>query len=113
MKKIILLLIVIYLPLIICACNDKASTVSSENNTVIFKMPEDNTVNGYRTKTPTASVSEAEDSITLYYANKNSKKFHLKSCGSAQKISNKNLYITESRDELIEKGYIGCSRCNP
>lgn len=49
----------------------------------------------------------------VYYANKNTKKFHKSTCGSAKLIKDTNLYTTTSRDELINEGYVPCARCNP
>ncbi len=112
-KKIILT--VICFIFLLCGCSD-ADTVSSPPITV--KMPKDNTVNGYRNKSTVSSSSAVisqndNDQYILYYANTNSKTFHFSSCKSAQKILNKNLYITEFRDELTEQGYSPCSICNP
>nr|MCR5157342.1 hypothetical protein [Butyrivibrio sp.] len=47
-------------------------------------------------------------------ANKNTKKFHYPSCSSVSDMKEKNKWYFEgSRDELIEKGYKPCKRCNP
>ena len=48
-----------------------------------------------------------------YYANTNTHKFHRSDCSSAKLIKDKNLYITTSREELINGGYSPCLRCNP
>ncbi len=51
---------------------------------------------------------------TAYIANKNTKKFHYPSCSSVSDMKEKNKWYFEgSRDELIEKGYKPCKRCNP
>lgn len=49
-----------------------------------------------------------------YVLNVNSKKFHLPTCSSVEKISDKNRKeFTGSREELIAKGYSPCGTCNP
>ena len=55
------------------------------------------------------------DSESIYYIlNKNTKRFHLPSCPSAQETKDKNKEsYSGSREELIERGYVPCGRCNP
>ena len=49
-----------------------------------------------------------------YVLNTNSKKFHLPTCDSVSKMSEKNRQnYTGSRDELIAEGYTPCGSCNP
>lgn len=49
-----------------------------------------------------------------YVINASSKKFHLPTCPSVNDINECNRIDTElSREELIEKGYTPCKRCNP
>lgn len=49
-----------------------------------------------------------------YVYNKNTKKFHYPSCSSAADIKPKNRgEFTGTRDELINRGYQPCKRCNP
>lgn len=49
-----------------------------------------------------------------YILNTNSKKFHYPSCSSVKQMSEKNkASFTGTRDELINKGYDPCGRCNP
>lgn len=51
---------------------------------------------------------------TGYVLNVNSKKFHLPTCSSVEKISDKNREeFTGSREDLIAKGYSPCGTCNP
>lgn len=51
---------------------------------------------------------------TTYILNNNTKKFHYESCGSAEKISDKNRgTYTGSRDELLNMGYSPCGNCDP
>ena len=62
----------------------------------------------------TPENTEPEQVGTAYVLNTNSKKFHYPSCGSAQKISNKNRkdYVG-SRADLIADGYSPCGVCKP
>ena len=46
-----------------------------------------------------------------YIGNKNTKKFHLETCGSLPELKNQ-LYF-KIRDEAIKAGYIPCKICNP
>lgn len=58
-----------------------------------------------------AGTSTAE---AHYVLNNNTKKFHLPSCASADDIkdSNRGDYYG-SREDLIERAYVPCKRCNP
>ena len=123
MRKIVGLLLSLIIILTFSACNSSdKNVVSSSVDGIIIKNPTDNSVNGYRISdsenedipdfTDTQS-KPIENTVTLYYANTNSKKFHYKTCGSAGTISNQNLYITENREELIEDGYSPCQKCKP
>ena len=125
MKKILCLVLSLLIVLSFSACNTKNednANSSSVADEIVIKQPTDNSVNGYRVNdsqnesvpdfTDTQSTPK-ENTVTLYYANTNTKKFHLKSCGSASTISNENLYICEDRQELIDSGYSPCARCKP
>lgn len=49
-----------------------------------------------------------------YVLNKNTKKFHIPSCDNVQDINDKNKeYFSGNREEIIEKGYSPCKRCDP
>ena len=51
---------------------------------------------------------------TDYVANKSSKKFHLPTCSSIAKMSEKNrLDITATREQMIADGYSPCGTCKP
>ncbi|MCD8022764.1 MAG: DNA/RNA non-specific endonuclease [Lachnospiraceae bacterium] len=59
------------------------------------------------------AASDGNASIT-YILNKNTMKFHLSSCESADEISAKNrLEYTGDREAVIAMGYEPCKRCNP
>ena len=119
-------LIIIALSLLLfsgCGADEKADY---KDNGIKVIMPSDNTVNGYRTEqsqndfnnlltdVPDYETDGYENRAeSVYYANKNSKKFHRPSCTLSQKINDENLYICDSLEELIEGGYEPCKRCNP
>lgn len=129
MKKLLCLLLSFVILLSLSACgspkkSDEGSVPSSVDG-IVIKQPTDNSVNGYRvsisqnesvpnfTDTQSKPQVSNEPSGMLYYANTNSKKFHLADCTWAKKIGNNNLFISESRDEMTEKGYEPCQKCAP
>ncbi|QSX07114.1 MBL fold metallo-hydrolase [Sedimentibacter sp. zth1] len=69
------------------------------NNDTVIMQPDNND-----------KIIDKENNM-VYIGNKNSKKFHLESCNSLPKESNRVYFKT--REEAIEKGYEPCSRCNP
>lgn len=55
-----------------------------------------------------------EKQTDIYIINKNTKKFHLPGCDSAEKTLPKNRKsYTGSREELLNRGYEPCNRCKP
>lgn len=57
-----------------------------------------------------AAAEEEKD----YVLNTNTKKFHVPGCSSVETIKEKNKQLyTGGREEIIEKGYKPCKRCNP
>ncbi len=109
MKRCISVLLIV-LCFFLCSCDVKKDTSkSSETEKVLINAPDDDTVNGYRTK-PKTSIHVSKN---VYYANKESKKFHLKSCPSSSKIRSENLYTTNTRAELISEDYSPCTYCKP
>lgn len=115
MRKLLVILTVLTM-ILMCGCEDK-KTESEIAPEAVVKMPTDDTVNGYRVSEPSYSTESSKSSIEsdtlLYYANKNSKTFHLSTCGTAKRIKNENLYITDDRTELLEGDYTPCSNCKP
>ncbi len=66
-----------------------------------------------QTQVVTQEVSE-EPVGTDYVLNKNTKKFHYPYCSSADDIKPKNRAdFTGNRDEVLDRGYVPCKRCNP
>ena len=63
--------------------------------------------------TPAPKSSDADGTVT-YVVNTNTGKFHYPTCSSADDIAPGNrMDWSGSRDELIERGYVPCRRCNP
>ena len=50
---------------------------------------------------------------TEYWASAKAEKFHLPTCEWAEKISDDNKIIYQSRDDAIEDGKVPCGACNP
>lgn len=66
------------------------------------------------TQQPESTESVQDANTNTYIINKNTKKFHYSSCGSASRISEKNKdTCTGARDELISQGYSPCGNCEP
>lgn len=59
------------------------------------------------------SSSQASSDSGSYVGNSNSGKFHVASCSSVGKMSEKNKVLFSSRDAAINQGYVPCKRCNP
>jgi len=120
--------------LLFCGCSgDTASTPA--NNKIIVNYPADDSVNGYR-KPDNEIVSAVNDPNYMpdiisgdeieivdgtdnegknaaYVGNKNSKKFHDATCGSAVNTKEENKVYFDSRQAFIDNGFSPCSRCNP
>ena len=64
------------------------------------------------TAASTSAPTEKEE--YTYILNTSSKKFHRQSCGSVDTIKESNkAEFTGTREELIDKGYEPCGRCEP
>jgi hypothetical protein len=50
---------------------------------------------------------------TEYIGNSKTKKFHIKTCDSVDKIAPANVVVFKSREEAVRNGYVPCKRCNP
>lgn len=60
------------------------------------------------------SNNDATTSAITYILNTNTMKFHLPSCKHANEIADHNkLLSNETRDIILEKGYVPCKICNP
>ena len=87
------------------------SNKKTEEFVVAYKENQDSTVAERNIET---QDNKSDDADYDYVANKNTKKFHYPSCSSVDDMKEKNkLYYSGTRDELIDKGYKPCKRCNP
>ena len=83
------------------------------------------TESNFFTLIPASDIEEQEPAIVRfldneeeeepdYIANKNTRKFHYPYCDSVSGMKDKNKWeFYGTRNELIEKGYVPCKRCNP
>ena len=55
-----------------------------------------------------------EKGVADYVLNTNSKKFHVPSCSSVKQMKDKNREdVKDTRENILNKGYDPCKRCNP
>lgn len=87
----------------------KRTTTTTKRSSTTTKKTSTTT----RRTTPVTTTTAAPSYGTKYVANTNSHVFHYASCGSAKTMKESNKWYTNSRDELISKGYKPCSKCNP
>ena len=86
------------------------STVASVAEETPVPQPETDTAVQI---TPESSAPQESQGIT-YVLNTNTKKFHYPTCSSVDDMKEKNKQIyTDSREEVINMGYVPCKRCNP
>lgn len=107
-----LLIITLLIAAVLCGCGSQTNSTSSQS-TVSVILPDTETattVNGYLNSN--AMNSESKFNIE-YFANKNTKKFHLSSCRWAKSIKDENLYKSYNRELLISDGYEPCKTCKP
>lgn len=104
--------------------NNKVATVNSKGKVTAKKAGTvtitAKTENGLKAtckitvKAKSESTSSSSSSKVTYVLNKNTKKFHVPSCSSADDIKPKNRQdVNWSRDKVISEGYVPCKRCNP
>lgn len=102
--------------------NNKNNVSINENNSTVIQsgnsLSSENSNNistNHKNSTSTATITENNISTEYdYVINNNTKKFHVPSCSSVKQIKETNRQnFTGTRDELINKGYSPCKRCNP
>lgn len=103
----------------------EAYSVEDSGKGVCFNVFAYNVQPGIVIDYATGESRRAEESVTdpaegttpveaTYVLNKNTKKFHLQTCGSVSDIKPQNKEVSsESRDSIIKRGYDPCKRCNP
>ena len=98
---------------LLCGCVPNTTSLKPEENTVSVILPDNETeatVNGYLFE---SSLEKNETNNAEYFANKNTKKFHLPNCRYVKSIKQENLLKSSDRSLLIGDGYIPCKNCNP
>lgn len=57
---------------------------------------------------------EPAEELRSYVLNTASRRFHKPGCSAVEKMAEKNKEtVTASRDDLIEQGFVPCTRCRP
>jgi len=128
-NKLLSFLMILILIISLSSCKNEnidTSVADTEKTSVVINLPNDDTVNGYRTKAPTRDGSfVSADKVTVgdsssyqnskiqYCGNINSKVFHKSTCSSVKKMKDDNKYFSSNRSELITLGYSPCKACNP
>ena len=88
-------------------------TPTSEPTEEPTKMPTEEPTK-MPTTDPTSEPPEETEQPVKYVANTNTKKFHYPYCSSVDQIKPGNRWdFYGEREELIQKGYVPCKRCNP
>ncbi|MDE6909830.1 MAG: MBL fold metallo-hydrolase, partial [Lachnospiraceae bacterium] len=60
---------------------------------------------------PEKKEERSDTNEITYVLNTKTKKFHKPSCSSLPTVNRKD--SSESREDIIAKGYVPCKRCNP
>ena len=90
------------------------TTTSKKKSTNSMSWEEYKEYKESKKESDTNSSKSAEETKYDYVFNKNTKVFHYYYCSSVSKMKEKNKReITATRDEMINKGYKPCGRCNP
>ena len=130
MKRFLCLIFCLCLLFSLSACNEESE--QKDRTEVVINLPEDNSVNGYRTESNESfddtvidansvvvdtetgkTTSSSSNSEGKYCANINSKVFHNSNCPSVSKMKEENKKFFNDRDEVISQGYKSCGSCKP
>lgn len=114
MKKILCLILAFALCLL-TSCKKASPQYSGEGIKITYTETEAEKTPAAESSAASSSAATASTASTAepYYANMSSKKFHKASCASAKKLKAENIYICQSREQLIAEGYEPCGRCKP
>ena len=110
MQKI--LIITVLIAAVLCGCGSQTNSTSGKSTVSVILPDADTatTVNGYLS----SNIENSENEFNIqFFANKNTKKFHLSTCRWAKSIKDENRYISYNRELLISDGYEPCKTCNP
>ena len=90
---------------------NSSSNGNTNINTINNNGSPDNNINDNNSN---SNSNDATTSTITYVLNTNTMKFHLPSCKHASEIADHNkLLSNETRDAILEKGYVPCKTCNP
>ena len=110
-KIIAVIAIVVIIAIVGVLASGMFSNDNSGNDTQVEKT---DTAEPIKEDTSSSSNdSDASASTTEYWASAKAGKFHLPSCEWAQKISEDNKIIYQSREDAIADGKEPCGACNP
>ena len=116
MKNLLKIFALLIAVVVLCSCNQKSiDTTSTPQEIIVFPTGEmADTVNGYRIESNTNIEDNNEDKyLGNYVANNSTKKFHKASCHYAINLDKSKITVTDNRQELVNKGYSPCKKCNP
>lgn len=93
---------------------DLSSTIVafSDGETITFSSG-DEILGTAAAKTESTAETSATEAVYQYIGNINSNIFHIESCSSTSKMSDKNKVYFETREDAENKGYTPCKSCNP
>ena len=127
-KKLLSFILALLIAFVFCGCKNSSKTSSEISASPVVHTPDkgDNSLNGYRKEagTETEAVTAAsskensgtnsstQSSAGKFCANTNSKIYHYATCSFASKISSENYYSSDSREDMINRGYRACKKCN-
>ena len=66
-----------------------------------------------QTVKPSIDNDSSSSAKTEYWASAKAEKFHTPDCEWAQKISDANKIVYQSRDDAVADGKVPCTACNP
>lgn len=127
-KKLLSLILALLIAFVFCGCKNNNETSSEISASPVVHIPDENddSLNGYRkeivtetetftgasSKESSGTNSSTQSSAGKFCANTNSKIYHYTTCSFASKISSENYYSSDSREDMINRGYRACKKCN-
>lgn len=94
--------------------NNGTNDVSKDSSSnAVSPVNEDKTNNSQSQSQSSSSDNSSSSAGTEYWASAKTDKFHLPTCEWAQKISDNNKIVYNSREDAIAHGKEPCSVCNP
>lgn len=123
-KKLLCIVLALCIALILCSCGENSKSSSKFSSSPVVHIPNegDDSLNGYRKKVESDTNTSSEESSIIssntisssgrFCANTNSKVYHYTTCTFASKISSENYYSSDSREDMINRGYRACKKCN-